>query len=174
MMGIVIFVMVQNKQQGVRLEGEIAARKKNDQERTGILKEVRGIVKNVENLATTQKTQGDTLVALANKQDASNIKQEALLVQVKLIAQQIPQCFQEGGLCQIAAKRNQAFVVNQLQQAINKISNIEYKVTQIDTAPDGNPRYKATPVNQFNNPLVLCIDALGQSIINTDCPPKEK
>lgn len=86
----------------------------NDEERTDLIKEVR-------DQAIVIRAQGDRLEVLANGQTA-------LLEQVRIISKQVPDCFNPGGKCSVAAAAAAKNLEVQLNRVLTTVQGFQFDV----------------------------------------------
>jgi preprotein translocase subunit YajC len=128
-LAVIAFILIQTKAQSKR-NGKVAEdnkklaeqvktlveeRKTNDLERTNLLMQVRS-------QAEAIKAQGDRIEALANGQTV-------ILEQVKVISQQVPNCFMPQGQCTKAAQASAANLKAQLDRVLITVQSFQFAVT---------------------------------------------
>lgn len=146
LMLVLVFVVVSNQLQSKK-NGRLAAqvktlieeRKANDLERTNLLKEVKA-------QGNTIKAQADVIQAQGARIEALALGQTAILEQVKVISQQVPNCFTPQGDCTrvsaAAAQRTQA----QLNDLAARIQQFQFVVS--GTVNNGQFQGTAQPTCQ--------------------------
>lgn len=166
-LGAVLFGLKKIMDIGETNKALIEERRKNDQERTDLLLEVRAQGEVVKAQGVTIKAQGDKLEALATRQaeDSAEIKRaSAASAQASAF---LVACFRPGGACAKAAEESKRFIEGVGKQIVTQVGELKFIVTEVrpgvfeaKQAPPAEQAKPCVPVAELGNvgllPGVIC------------------
>lgn len=107
----------------------------------------------------TRDDQNAAIQAAADQAASAAGRSADAATAAKAASEFLSNCFKPDGPCSKSAERNQEFIRTQLSAMLERITSTEFRVTEIQGAKPGEPKFVATPIP--SSPPAGCRDTIG-------------